>query len=452
MPVGAVIVCEQQHERRPDREPAVAGHRQEPAGRLARAGSAAPSRAPAPAPPAAAPARRGTANSIGTNTACVGTVNPPADVEANLTGHRDPQHIQRGDRQRKASPHRRRSRQARTRHDMKPRRRAAPRGARRRASAARGRRTTRGALGFDVGVSGHVTAPHISSQRSPKKEQWKLSHSRTGNILHWNNRGRSPGLQHLSTPLPSRWLCASWLPIRSATKTEKGKLAARRGRKARGLEHEIAQPPGNARRLLVFSYSSRPRSGRVPRRAPRAACRCASPGVLAEPHQSSLCPPPQHRPHRQAPHAPPPTLSQPFLRWGDSSSVRARDRRLLRGLAGGLDPQRRRPARSRGASPSASPAQSAPHSLGLAAGASAQSPFTCVDASYQTFRFFARNSRAQRPGSSSRWSTRRRSDSYPSPSGASRLPAAGSQRRRCRRCRRGRPFVGRDRADGAPLH
>src|SRR5207344_2080783 len=31
------------------------------------------------------------------------------------------------------------------------------------------------------------------------------------------------------------------------------------------------------------------------------------------------------------------------------------------------------------------------HSLNLPAGASAQSPFTCVNASYPSFRFFARN-------------------------------------------------------------
>jgi hypothetical protein len=83
-------------------------------------------------------------------------------------------------------------------------------------------------------------------------------------------------------------------------------------------------------------------------------------------------------------------LSQPFVRWGDQSSYE-----LLAGgdfegslagwsLSGGAE-------RVAGSEPYGATGSVGSYSLELPAGASAQSPFTCVNAAYPTFRFFARN-------------------------------------------------------------
>ena len=83
-------------------------------------------------------------------------------------------------------------------------------------------------------------------------------------------------------------------------------------------------------------------------------------------------------------------LSQPFLRWGD-----ANDYELLPGgdfegsldgwsLSGGAQ-------QMAGSEPFGATGSVGSHSLELPAGASAQSPFTCVDAAYPSFRFFAHN-------------------------------------------------------------
>jgi hypothetical protein len=83
-------------------------------------------------------------------------------------------------------------------------------------------------------------------------------------------------------------------------------------------------------------------------------------------------------------------LSQPFARWGDDSSYE-----LIAGgdfegslagwsLSGGAAPVA-------GSEPYEATGAVGAYSLQLPAGASAQSPFTCVDAAYPTFRFFARN-------------------------------------------------------------
>lgn len=83
-------------------------------------------------------------------------------------------------------------------------------------------------------------------------------------------------------------------------------------------------------------------------------------------------------------------LSQPFLQWGD-----ANDYELVPGgdfegslagwtLSGGAQ-------RVAGSEPFGATGSVGSYSLALPAGASAQSPFTCVDAAYPTFRFFARN-------------------------------------------------------------
>jgi hypothetical protein len=84
------------------------------------------------------------------------------------------------------------------------------------------------------------------------------------------------------------------------------------------------------------------------------------------------------------------TLSQPFLAWGDSSSYE-----LVPGgdftsspsawtLSGGAQ-------RVAGGEPYAVSGAGGGYSLALPQGATAQSPSVCVNASYPTFRFFARN-------------------------------------------------------------
>ena len=84
------------------------------------------------------------------------------------------------------------------------------------------------------------------------------------------------------------------------------------------------------------------------------------------------------------------TLSQPFLKWGDSGSYAL--------VAGGdfesspvrMDPFRGSPACA-GSEPYAVTGKLGSWSLALPAGGSAQSPFTCVEPSDRTFRFFARS-------------------------------------------------------------
>jgi hypothetical protein len=85
-------------------------------------------------------------------------------------------------------------------------------------------------------------------------------------------------------------------------------------------------------------------------------------------------------------------LSQPFQRWGDSSSYELVPGGSFEGslegwsLSGGA-------ARVAGSEPDGATGSVGSDSLALPAGASAQSPFVCVNASYPTFRFFARNER-----------------------------------------------------------
>lgn len=83
-------------------------------------------------------------------------------------------------------------------------------------------------------------------------------------------------------------------------------------------------------------------------------------------------------------------LSQPFLRWGDSNVYELVPGGDFEGslsgwtLSGGAQ-------RVPGSEPYGATGSVGAYSLSLPAGASAQSPFTCVNASYPTFRFFARN-------------------------------------------------------------
>ncbi len=83
-------------------------------------------------------------------------------------------------------------------------------------------------------------------------------------------------------------------------------------------------------------------------------------------------------------------LSQPFLAWGDTNSYELIPGGDFEGslpgwsLSGGA-------RRAVGSEPYGATGSVGSDSLSLPAGASAQSPFTCVNASYPTFRFFARN-------------------------------------------------------------
>jgi len=84
------------------------------------------------------------------------------------------------------------------------------------------------------------------------------------------------------------------------------------------------------------------------------------------------------------------TLSQPFLQWGDSNSYALVPGGDFEGslsgwsLSGGA-------ARVAGSESYAVTGTLGSSSLALPAGASVQSPFMCVSASDQTFRFFARS-------------------------------------------------------------
>jgi hypothetical protein len=83
-------------------------------------------------------------------------------------------------------------------------------------------------------------------------------------------------------------------------------------------------------------------------------------------------------------------ISQPFLRWGDSSSyelVPGGDfENSLEGWTLSAGAQR-----AAGSEPYGATGSVGSYALSLSAGSSAQSPFTCVDAAYPTFRFFAHN-------------------------------------------------------------
>jgi hypothetical protein len=83
-------------------------------------------------------------------------------------------------------------------------------------------------------------------------------------------------------------------------------------------------------------------------------------------------------------------LTQPFAQWGDSNYYELVPQGDFEGslsqwtLNGGA-------YRASGSEPFGVTGAVGRFSLGLPAGSSAQSPYTCVDAGYPTFRFFARN-------------------------------------------------------------
>ncbi|HXB66456.1 MAG TPA: hypothetical protein VNV42_16450 [Solirubrobacteraceae bacterium] len=83
-------------------------------------------------------------------------------------------------------------------------------------------------------------------------------------------------------------------------------------------------------------------------------------------------------------------LSQPFAQWGDDSSYELVPQGNFESslsqwtLTGGA-------ARAPESEPYGVTGEVGHYSLALPAGATAQSPYTCVNASYPSFRFFARN-------------------------------------------------------------
>jgi len=104
------------------------------------------------------------------------------------------------------------------------------------------------------------------------------------------------------------------------------------------------------------------------------------------------------------------TVSHPFASWGDSSSYELVPGGNFEGslagwsLAGGA-------TRTAGSEPYGVTGTVGQSSLLLPAGASAQSPPVCVDASHPTFRFFAATTACSR-ASRCRWYTRRCSDQW----------------------------------------
>jgi len=83
-------------------------------------------------------------------------------------------------------------------------------------------------------------------------------------------------------------------------------------------------------------------------------------------------------------------LSQPFLPWGDASSYELMQGGDFEGSLAGWT-LAGKAERVAGSEPYAASGSLGSHSLSLPAGSSAQSPYTCVNASYPTFRLFARS-------------------------------------------------------------
>jgi hypothetical protein len=84
------------------------------------------------------------------------------------------------------------------------------------------------------------------------------------------------------------------------------------------------------------------------------------------------------------------TLSQPFLRLGDTNSYKLVPGGDFEGTLSGWT-LRGGAGTVAGSEPYAATGSVGKYSLSLPAGASAQSPFTCANAGYPAFRFFARN-------------------------------------------------------------
>jgi hypothetical protein len=83
-------------------------------------------------------------------------------------------------------------------------------------------------------------------------------------------------------------------------------------------------------------------------------------------------------------------LSQPFAQWGDTSDYELVPQGNFEGSLSQWDLSRGA-ARDPESEPYGVTGEVGHYSLALPVGASAQSPYTCVNASYPSFRFFARN-------------------------------------------------------------
>lgn len=138
----------------------------------------------------------------------------------------------------------------------------------------------------------------------------------------------------------------------------------------------------------MFSHRSRPLSSRQRRLTSTLAgaglllTALTTLGLPAAPAQAALLP--------SGGGCPEATLSQPFARWGDANTYELVAQGNFEGslsqwtLSGGA-------ARANGSEPYGVTGSVGQYSLALPAGASAQSPYTCVTAADPTFRFFARN-------------------------------------------------------------
>ena len=154
---------------------------------------------------------------------------------------------------------------------------------------------------------------------------------------------------------------------------------------------EMAQLPVDLRRPMVFSSQSRlkshPLAALPSSRVRTATTRPSRPGSLL----GAVCD--RRRPRCVTSGAcNESALTQPFATVGRLEPLRVGSRRRLRGHVVTVDPQRAAPHQTPGSEPygCGGHARATSHSRSPA-GASAQSPYTCVNASYPTFRFFARN-------------------------------------------------------------
>jgi hypothetical protein len=84
------------------------------------------------------------------------------------------------------------------------------------------------------------------------------------------------------------------------------------------------------------------------------------------------------------------TLTQPFAPWGDSFEYKLAPGADFEGSLSGWT-LTRGATRVAGSEPFGATGTVGSYSMYLPAGASVQTPFTCVDAEYPTFRFFGRN-------------------------------------------------------------
>jgi len=84
------------------------------------------------------------------------------------------------------------------------------------------------------------------------------------------------------------------------------------------------------------------------------------------------------------------TLTQPFAQWGDSNYYKLVPGGNFEGSMAGWT-LTHGATLVRGSEPFDATGSAGNYSLYLPAGASVQSPYTCVDFAYPTFRFFARN-------------------------------------------------------------